>query len=81
MEEGYTWREALVKIVKLVGVKEYAQMIGLEPSNLINQMEGNITINTLDKMIRPIDVEISFTDKKHRGTRKVAALNKVPQHS
>jgi hypothetical protein len=66
LEEGYDWREALTKIIKLIGVNEYAMLIGdIKPSNLLNQLKlnANITLATLDKITRPLDIKMTFKDR------------------
>lgn len=66
LEEKYDWREALLKIIKLIGVNEYAQMVGdIKPSNLLNQLkaESNPTLNTLIKITGPLGLELTFKDK------------------
>jgi len=66
LKEGYEWREALGKIVKLVGVKEYCEFVGdIKPSNLLNQLnsDSNITIETLERLTKPLGIEITFKDK------------------
>lgn len=66
LEEKYDWREALLKIIKLIGVNEYAEMIGdMKPSNLLNQLkpESNPTLSTLIKITRPLGIELTFKDK------------------
>ena len=66
LEEGYVWREALNRMVKLIGVNEYAEMIGdMKASNLINQLkpESNMTIATLEKMTKPLGVKMTFVPK------------------
>ena len=66
LEEGYEWREALDKIVKLVGVKEYCEFVGdIKPSNLLNQLnsDSNITIETLERLTKPLGIELTFRDK------------------
>jgi DNA-binding phage protein len=66
LEEKYDWREALLKIIKLIGVNEYAEMVGdIKPSNLLNQLrpESNPTLNTLIKLTKPLGIELTFKDK------------------
>lgn len=66
LEEKYDWREALLKIIKLIGVNEYAEMVGdIKSSNLLNQLraESNPTLNTLIKITRPLGIELTFKDK------------------
>ena len=64
--EGYHWREALNKTIKIVGVNEYAQMVGeIKPSNLLNQLKptANITVNTLNRVTKPLGIIMTFKDK------------------
>jgi len=66
LEEGYDWREALTKIIKLIGVKEYCELIGdIQPSNLLNQLKPdfNITLDTLERLTNPLKIELTFQDK------------------
>lgn len=66
MDEGYSWREALLKIIKVIGVNEYADLTdGMKASNLLNQLkpEANITLATLAKITEPLDIEMTFKDK------------------
>lgn len=64
MEEGYTWREALQSIVKIIGVNEYTQLMGgeMKPSNLLNQLRPghNFNLNTLEKITAPLAIEMTF---------------------
>lgn len=66
LEEGYDWLRALNQIIKIIGVNEYADLIGdMKASNLINQLkpESNITLNTLNKITGPLDIKLTFKDK------------------
>jgi len=66
MLEEYSWREALDTMIKTIGVKEYAEMVGMAPSNLINQLkpEHNLTLKTLERIMKPLDVEMTFIGRK-----------------
>ena len=71
LEEGYNWREAVNKIVKLIGVNEYADLVGdMKAGNLLNQLkeESNITIKTLDKITKPLGIELTFRDITDRAS-------------
>ncbi len=71
LEEGYSWREAINKIVKLIGVNEYVELIGdMKASNLLNQLkeDSNITIRTLDKITKPLGIELTFRDRQERAS-------------
>ncbi|MCH2533971.1 MAG: hypothetical protein MK008_05975 [Bdellovibrionales bacterium] len=66
LEEGYDWREALLKLINVMGVNEYAALTkGMKASNLLNQLkpEANITINTLTKITAPLAIKMTFKDK------------------
>lgn len=66
IEEGLDWREALLKIIKIVGVNEYSAMTdGMKASNLLNQLkpDANITLNTLMKITAPLGIELTFKEK------------------
>jgi len=66
LEEGFSWREALEHIVKVIGVKEYSNLSEFKAPNLINQLkpEKDIRLSTLEKMISPLGVELTFFTKK-----------------
>jgi DNA-binding phage protein len=66
IEEGYDWREALTKLIKIMGVNEYAALTeGMKASNLLNQLKphANITLSTLIKITGPLGIEMTFRDK------------------
>lgn len=67
LEEKFTWREAILSIIQTIGVKEYSEMLKgeIKPSNLLNQLkpDHNLTINTLEKITRPLGMEIAFKSK------------------
>lgn len=70
IDEGYDWREALLKIIKIIGVNEYAVLTdGMKASNLLNQLrpQTNITLATLGKIIDPLGIEMTFKDKLDRA--------------
>ncbi|MCY4644628.1 MAG: hypothetical protein OXB88_08435 [Bacteriovoracales bacterium] len=77
IEEGYHWREALTKIIKIIGVNEYTALAGdIKPSNLLNQLkpEANITISTLRKITGPLGIEMTFRGRSDNVRQK---LNKA----
>tara|TARA_R110000868_G_scaffold334233_2_gene594925 strand:+ start:4443 stop:4748 length:306 start_codon:yes stop_codon:yes gene_type:complete len=66
IDEGYQWREALLKVIKVIGVNEYATLTdGMKASNLLNQLkpDANITLNTLAKLTAPLGIEVTFKEK------------------
>lgn len=62
LEEGFSWREALREIVKVIGLKEYAELSGFKSPNLLNQLsdEKDIRVSTLEKMVSPLGVSLTF---------------------
>ena len=63
LEEGYSWREAINHIVRLIGVNEYVELVGdIKASNLLNQLKenSNMTLKTLMKITEPLGIEITF---------------------
>lgn len=70
IDEGYDWREALSKLIKIIGVNEYAALTdGMKASNLLNQLkpEANITLSTLVKITNPLGIEMTFRDRLERA--------------
>jgi DNA-binding phage protein len=71
LEENYSWREAINKIIKVIGVNEYAELIGdMKASNLLNQLkeESNITIKTLYRITKPLGIELTFKESQDRAS-------------
>lgn len=62
LDEGYSWRQALSKTIKAIGIKEYADLSGFQTTNLISQMseEKDIRLSTLERMALPIGVSLSL---------------------
>jgi hypothetical protein len=52
IDEGFEWREALKITVESIGIKEYAEMSGIKPPNLISQLSSDkdIRLSTLEKI-------------------------------
>ena len=71
LDEGFTWREALKQIVKTIGIKEYADLSGFKSPNLQTQLSPSkdIRLSTLEKMMEPIGVTITFSsDRNNKKT-------------
>ncbi len=66
IEEGFSWREALEHIIKVVGVKEYSALSKFKAPNLLSQLkpQKDIRLSTLEKMVSPLGVELTFLTKK-----------------
>lgn len=64
MEEGFTWRESLKILIESIGIKEYSILSDIKAPNLISQLseDKDIRISTLEKMVRPLNISLSFQE-------------------
>ena len=64
LDKGFSWREALKITVDSIGVKEYAEMSGIQTTNLIAQLseDKDMRISTLEKMVKPLNLKLTFRD-------------------
>lgn len=62
IDEGLSWRQALKQIVKTIGLKEYSKLSGFQSPNLLSQLsdDKDIRLSTLEKMIKPLGIELNF---------------------
>lgn len=60
VEEDISLQEALAKVIKCYGIKEFAQKIGIPSSNLSRALDKrhNPTQETLNKLLRPFGLMI-----------------------
>lgn len=62
IEEGYPIQDALIRIVRAYGVKEYAKRIHMAPSNLLRALDSstsNLTTKTLSRILKPLGLELT----------------------
>jgi probable addiction module antidote protein len=62
VEEGIAVQKALGKVIRAMGVKEYAAMTGIASSNVLRAIRAghNPTQATLDRMLRPFGLKLSI---------------------
>ncbi|MEM7589615.1 MAG: hypothetical protein AAF320_05620 [Myxococcota bacterium] len=60
-EEGIPLQEVLRKVVRLYGVKEFAQQVGIPSSNVLRALHPshNPTQETLDRLLAPFGLQLS----------------------
>jgi DNA-binding phage protein len=71
VEEGIAVQKALSKVIRAMGVKEYAAMAGIASSNMLRAIRAghNPAQATLDRMLRPFGLKLSVAPierSKHR---------------
>lgn len=62
VEEGVSLQEALGKVIRAIGVKEYSGRTGIASPNLLRAINPrhNATQATLDRMLRPLGLKLSL---------------------
>jgi probable addiction module antidote protein len=72
IDEGITVQHALGKVIRAIGVKEFAAKIGMKSPNLLRAIHPrhNPTQSTLNRMLRPFGLRLSLaplakTKSKH----------------
>ncbi|HEX7839649.1 MAG TPA: hypothetical protein VF469_19370 [Kofleriaceae bacterium] len=72
--EGIAVQKALGKVIRAMGVKEYAAMTGIASPNVLRAIRSghNPTQATLDRMLRPFGLKLSVA-LIERGRSKRAA--------
>jgi len=61
VEDGDSIQKALGTVVRSMGVKEFAEKVGMPGSNVLRAIHQghNPTMGTLEKMLKPLGVELS----------------------
>jgi DNA-binding phage protein len=61
LEEGATIQEALSKVIRLHGVKEFAEKVDMASSNVLRALDAryNPTQATLNRLLEPFGLRIS----------------------
>jgi probable addiction module antidote protein len=62
VEEGVSLQQALGKVIRAMGVKEFAEKIGMESPNLLRAINPrhNPTQTTIDRLLAPIGLKLSL---------------------
>jgi len=71
VEEGIAVQKALGKVIRAMGVKEYAAMTGMASPNVLRAIRAghNPTQATLDRMLRPFGLKLSVAPIEREKTR------------
>ena len=70
LEEGMTLQAALGKVIRTQGLKEFAEKIGMPPSNLVRALRKNYNPSQalLERLLRPFGLRLSAVPaKKHKA--------------
>ena len=71
-EEGVPLREALAKVIRAVGVKEFSLKIGMASPNLLRAIRPrhNPTQETLNRLLKPFGLTLSLAPlQRPKGKR------------
>jgi DNA-binding phage protein len=62
IDEGISLQYALGKVIRAMGVKEYAVKIGMESSNVLRAINPrhNPTQATIDRLLKPFGLKLSL---------------------
>lgn len=62
VEEGVSLQQALGKVIRAMGVKEFAEKIGMESPNLLRAINPrhNPTQTTIDRLLAPFGLKLSL---------------------
>ena len=74
VEEGVAVQEALGKVIRAMGVKEYAEKIGIAAPNVIRAIDPqhNPTQATLNRLLEPFRLRLSLAPLSVRSRRRAA---------
>ncbi len=72
VEEGVSLQQALGKVIRAMGVKEFAEKVGMESPNLLRAINPrhNPTQATIDRLLAPFGLKLSLAPiGKQKRTR------------
>jgi DNA-binding phage protein len=71
MEEGITVQQALAKVIRAMGVSEFAARIGIASSNVLRAINPrhNPTQETLNRMLKPFGLRLTLAPIKSKRRR------------
>lgn len=71
LEEGATVQEALGKVIRLHGVKEFAEKVDMASPNLLRALDAryNPTQATLNRLLEPFGLRISVQPTPQKARR------------
>ena len=71
IEDGITVQQALGKVIRSMGVKEFAKKIGVASSNVLRAINPrhNPTQSTLNRLLEPFGLRLMLAPIKHKRRR------------
>lgn len=74
VEEGVSVQRALGKVIRAMGVKEYAELTGMASSNVLRAIRArhNPTQVTLNRMLRPFGLKLSVAPIETKPDKEAA---------
>jgi len=74
MEDGVSVQRALGKVIRAMGVKEYAALVHMAGPNVLRAINPrhNPTQETLNRLLRPFRLRLSLAPIDQRRTRSAA---------
>jgi DNA-binding phage protein len=74
IEDGVSVQRALGKVIRAMGVKEFAATVQMASPNALRAIEPrhNPTQETLNRLLRPFRLRLTVAPIKHRRTRSAA---------
>jgi len=71
VDEGVPLQQAVAKVVRAIGVKEFAAKIGMASPNLLRAIDArhNPTQETLNRLLRPFGLKLGLSLIRPKGRR------------
>lgn len=68
VEDGVPLKQALAKVIRATGVKEFAEMVEMPSSNVVRAIHPshNPTQETLERLLKPFGLRIGLAQIKQR---------------
>ncbi len=74
MEDGVSLQRALGKVIRAMGVREFADKVGMASSNVLRAIHPrhNPTQATLNRLLRPFELQLSLAPIRKKPRRRAA---------
>jgi len=74
IDDGVSVQRALGKVIRAMGVQEYAALVGMPGPNVLRAInpQHNPTQETLNRLLRPFRLRLSLAPIAQRRTRSAA---------
>jgi probable addiction module antidote protein len=78
IDEGVPLQVALAKVVRAMGVKEFAEKVGMASPNLLRALNPrhNPTHETLNRLLKPFSLKLGLARINHASQRKLTRREK-----